>query len=300
MKSAYKIIFSILFSILIVLGAFAFKQYERRIVVKNALNKKEIVQKIRDIEREDRYLNLTSRSTKVTLEDIGISIDTSNLEEYLGSCKYKCIHEFNELILDKEKVKIVINRESADYFLDSIVTDFKDYTNIAYIDFDKNLFYRNSTDATIEIDKPAFYKQFEKNDFLLTKNIEIGTVLQDENREQQKTLTESLVNKVTNNYLLIKYGRQPIYVQPTTLKSFVIVKEENNKTIAIIEKQKIKEFLQTIVEKYDLNIELEESYAISSIANALLYRAGDESPRTAVILPLKGQTETNGEITDEK
>ena len=248
------------------------------------------------------YLNLESQSRTVTLKDIGISYEENELLKATKTCRFRkplffCQNTSNEPIRQEEF--IVVDNTLLSSYLDKLEKEFEFIAKNTSISFQDYSFIAPSNSATISLDKEVFINKESLSRIIDTKDIKIKlNLITKDDINKQETATDNLIEKVTNP-LLIKYGRNPIYIPKNTLKSFITTKEENNLIKGYILEEKVKEYLDSIKEKYAKeDVQIFEKESIRAVQTALLFRTTDYKVNNAVILPIEGRSKTNGELHD--
>ncbi|HLB51858.1 hypothetical protein A3F07_04190 [candidate division WWE3 bacterium RIFCSPHIGHO2_12_FULL_38_15] len=246
------------------------------------------------------YLNIESQSRVVTLEDLGISYDENELQKATETCRFRkplifCRNTSNEPINQDEFV--VVDDTQLSQYLEELENEFKFISKNSIISFYDYSFIAPSESADISLNKDIFINKNSLAQVIDTKDIKIKLNLETkDDLNKQKTSTNNLIENITNP-LLIKYGRNPVYIPKNTLKSFISSKEENDLIKNYILENKVKDYLDNIKDKYEKDeVIILEKESIRAIQMALLFRATDYKVNNAVILPIEGMPRTNGEL----
>ena len=248
------------------------------------------------------YLNIESQSRATTLNDLGITYDENELLKATKTCRFRkplifCRNTSNEPINNDEFIMVDDTRLSQ--YLDELEKEFEFISKNSIISFYDYSFIAPSINATISLNKDVFTNKKSLSQIIDTKDIKIKLNLETkDDLNKQKTATTNLIEKITNP-LLIKYGRNPVYIPKNTLKTFINSTEENNLIKNYISEDKVKEFLNSIKDKYEKDdVKILEKESVRAIQMALLFRTTDYKVNNAVILPIEGKPRTNGELHD--
>jgi len=259
-----------------------------------------VITQAKNLENKKTYINFPHKSILVTYKDLGVSINVNAIKNYYKECstkKVNCTTDINKLIYMPDTNIIQIDQNMLNKYIDMLNTESKTLLEYPKISFDTLSFSAYDKSAKIGINKVKLISQLNAVNIVNSDYIKIETEITSKNSENEIQETKQLMLKATKNALLIKYGRMPIYISPNDLENFIAIDTNSE---AKIQKHKIQKYLETLKNKYKLDIQLEDKEAILSIAHALLFRVNDESPNTAVILPIKGVSKTNGEYTNNK
>jgi len=261
------------------------------------LTYEEAKEKIGSVEQKPLYFNFVDQSISQSYSDIGVFFDKEILKGYVSNCvlKYFCSRALetqkplDEMILiDDAKIEALIAE------LNIHILARKD---TPIISFDDITFYAQAPDAKFEITVDDLKSELIPEKIFSDDPLKIAIKEKTKGTlSLQNQKTEELMNTVTSQALLVKYGRQPVYVSAEKLRNLVrIISDEGIKKITIDE-DLVKALLASFKQTYQLPITLDEFYAVKAIQYSLLYRAGGEKLNSAVILPLAGNPTTDGKV----
>uniref|UniRef100_A0A7C4TLG9 Murein L,D-transpeptidase n=1 Tax=candidate division WWE3 bacterium TaxID=2053526 RepID=A0A7C4TLG9_UNCKA len=248
------------------------------------------------------YLYLSDKSRGVTLKEIGVDIDRDKLEKLTQNCRPKswrilCRNTSNEMV-DPKSV-IAINKWVLGQFLEGIEKDIQYLSKTTVISFEDYTFRAVSPNTKIEINKDMFLDQEKILDWLTSDENQIKlAIITNETKEQQKQATTAVINKLAYP-LLIKYGRNPIYIPTERIRSFITVTEKDGLTYGKLNDYEINRYLDELdlVYKHP-DVVIVRQAAVDSIKRALLFRSTNFEINNAVILPQEGKPKSNGEKAD--
>lgn len=247
------------------------------------------------------FVNFPHRRFVISYEDIGVKFNTGVLKDYVDNCLPKfsgCSQEEPKQRLGDALVSL--DQTKFNEFVNSLNESVKSLLLSPDLSFDEGNFKAHNPKAEIRIDSDALYSQLTPEKIFSEQEISISTVISNPDPERQKQLTKELVDKSTSYPLLIKYGRQPVDIKSAELAGFIRIKENDAESVAVIQKDSIGGYLNSLKEKYPtISVELEPEAAILAIEYALLFRVGGEDPKTAVILPLQGGPSTDGTLANK-
>lgn len=249
------------------------------------------------------YVNLESKSRGVTPEELGITLDRDKLAKLSSTCRTKLLRIFcrntsNEKINPNDV--FVIDEGKLALFLDELNREMSYLSKNNIISFENNTFRALSPEATITVDESEFKSAKSLARIITTDNFVVNLEIESEdNLELQKEATEQLILDISAP-LLIKYGRNPIYVPKTTVSGFIDTLTLDDFFYGKINKKAIKDYIKEISKQYASDdVVLEEVQAIDAISRAMLFRAANYEINNAVVLPLKGNPKSNGELHNE-
>ncbi|MBI2414540.1 L,D-transpeptidase [candidate division WWE3 bacterium] len=248
------------------------------------------------------YLYLSDKSRGVTLKEIGFDIDRDKLEKLAQNCRPKkwrifCQNTSNEVI--DPSLALTINNWILGQFLGSIENDIQYLAKNTVVSFEDYTFRAVTPGSKIEVDKNMFLDKNRVINWLTSDDNQIKLhITSSETKDEQKRATEQVINKVGFS-LLIKYGRNPIYIPAERIKAFISVVEKDSLTYGKLNDYEINRYLDELDLKYKKeDVLVIRSAAVDAIKRALLFRATNYEINTAVILPLEGKPKTNGEMAD--
>jgi lipoprotein-anchoring transpeptidase ErfK/SrfK len=246
------------------------------------------------------YLNVESASIAVTLRDIGIDSNMDELLKATKTCLFReprifCQNTSNEPIESLHTVDI--DREKLNAYLAKLESELQYIAKNNIVDLEKLTFNAVSPKATVEIDKSLFDSNEGVYKLIDSQNIKVKIILKTvDDASLQTKLTKELATKISARPLLIKYGRNPIYVSVPDIANFIDIDTNSNPATASINTNAISAYIDNLEAKYAKDdVIVIKHEAVTAIARALLYRATDYTVNNAVILPLEGKPQTNGE-----
>ncbi|OGC68723.1 hypothetical protein A2415_02100 [candidate division WWE3 bacterium RIFOXYC1_FULL_39_7] len=267
------------------------------------LTEQDAKNKISEILQKPIYLNANYSSRAIQLSEIGVGFDRSKLE---ASTTLKCLLRVGKLSIFCLETKpsktqndvLVINEKVLRDYLTQLEAEFAFVAKNTQILFENYSFSTPGENAQISIDYEDFKKELSSK-ISDTSKISLKINLKSEDDVYlQKQSSLALIEKLTTP-LLIKYGRQPIYIPKETLKTFIDSEETLSKYTNFIKEEPIRAYLKELAEKYATDdVRVVEYDAVKSIQNALLLKAANYEINNAVILPLEGKPRTNGELHD--
>ncbi len=239
----------------------------------DSLQKKERKSQLEKALDKTLYFNSQDTSRAVTFNEIGIYYDSTSESIY-------------------------INREKLDNYLIELEREYAYLSNNTIISFENYSFQVPSDKAKIKLYRAPFSTNESILNLVTNPEVKLRLYLDTlDDPDLQKQKTDSHIEKITSP-LLIKYGRNPIYIPKATLKDF-IVSEGQNPITARIDYDKVSQYLDTLHEKYktdDVNVIHKE--AVDAIRRSLLFRAADYQVNNAVILPIQGNPKSDGSLHD--
>lgn len=246
------------------------------------------------------YLNVNNKSFSTSLNELGYSIN----ENYLKRKTKKCVHFVKLICKPTDNASfnptqaLVFNKTKSANFVKDLNQELVQSKQEPIVDFFYYEFWILSKEAQVNID-PSFtqdskiYKEYGKSFSINTK------LQQNDDEEVQENLMYEHVAKV-NSPLLIKYGRNPLYIPTQVINGFITQSKIDQITRAKISKHKISQYLDELDKEYaSEDVVVIRPEAEDAITMALLYKAADTKANTAVVLPLQGKPKTNGEKADK-
>jgi lipoprotein-anchoring transpeptidase ErfK/SrfK len=218
------------------------------------------------------YLNFENSSRSLYLKDIGI-------------------------VYDKNADKVLIDHQTLNTYLDSLEKDFAFLSKNTVISMEAYYFQVPSDKAAIKLDRTPF--ENAENITKLVNNpqpkikVTLSTV-DDLSLQTQKT--NDLITKISAP-LLIKYGRNPIYIPQDTIKSFMQPQITNGVLTEYLSYDQVSQYLDMLDQKYaSPDVVVIHKEADDAIRRAILFRAADNEVNNAVILPLQGKPKSDGSL----
>ena len=223
---------------------------------------------------EPLYLNLDDSSRSVTFEDMGISYN-------------------------KVKDEVEVNAFKLDEYITSLEKEYEFISKNTIISFEDFTFRAPSSKAKIKIDRTPFSSEEAIIDLATSSprkvKLTMGTM---DDPKMQRAKTDEILETITTP-LLIKYGRNPVYISKDTLKEFIFIEEADGSVYGRVDFDKVSEYLDELHAKYrSSELVVIHNQAVDSIRRALLYRAASEKVNNAVILPLEGKPKSDGSLHD--
>jgi lipoprotein-anchoring transpeptidase ErfK/SrfK len=256
------------------------------------LTVQEATNRLEEYSHKTTLVTFPHRAQRFTYEDLGITFNFSVLTDYLRSCEkrlFTCEEKQYPIPLGERLLSL--NEAVFEGFVVSLNQQVSSLLSSNDISFDDLTFRAHDPEASIQVDGAQLRQQLKSEKVFSQQVIDVHTIIKENhNFEAQSEATATLV---------VKFGRQPLYISSETLSSFITQNEVENFSTAVVSKEAISAFLAELAKEYPLEIELEERYAVLSVAHALLFRAGGENPTTAVILPLKGESSTKGLVANK-
>jgi hypothetical protein len=249
------------------------------------------------------YVNLESKSRGVTPEELGISLNRNILAKLTTTCKTRlfrllCRNTSNEKIdpntifsKDDEKLKAFMDELNAEvaFMANNTILSFEDYT-----------FRALSPEASVSVKNDNFLSLDKLAKIITTENFVLDLeITSEDNVELQKEATKELISGISAP-LLIKYGGTPIYIPVENVRTFLGTFESDGLSYGYIAQEEIGKYLKEIKEDYSSDeIQILHEESVTAISRAMLFRSANYEINNAVILPLIGNSKTNGELHDE-
>ena len=256
---------------------------------------------LQQYEERTTLVTFPHRASRITYADLGVHLDTALLHEYTRQCprfSLTCRERKPSVPLDERIV--VTDEEAFSSFVAGMNEEVRALLESIDISFDDLSVRAHGSGATIVVDEERLRAHLTAEAIISDDAIDLSTRVQYPDKEAQWAATEETVDAATASTLLIKYGRQPVYIPTDTLRSFfTVTADDAGRATGYVSREQIGAYITSLGETYPLDISVEHDEAILSIAYALLFRAGGEPPYTAVILPLEGESGTNGTYADK-
>lgn len=247
------------------------------------------------------YLNLESQSQAVTLEDMGITIDSTQVRQFTMKCYFKSFHYFCDKLSTSEikpESILKIDQEKLDEFTSNLEKELQFIAKNNIVSLEENTFRAVSPNAKVLLDKSKFTDPKNILELFSNDTISLNIELEVEDTTSQNKITQELINRITTP-LLIKHGRNPFYIPTNKLKDFIKVNEVDRVLYGSIDENKVGDYLNELNEEYKVDgVNVLKQEAIWAIQRALLFRATDYEINNAVILPIEGEPKSNGELHD--
>jgi hypothetical protein len=220
------------------------------------------------------YLNLEDSSRSITLKDIGITYD-------------------------KVKDDVNINTFKLNAYLSELEKEYEFLSKNTIISFEDFSFRAPSEHAQIKLDRTPFSSKEIIMQLVSSPVMKMRLTLDTkDDLNIQTTKTDELIEKISTP-LLIKYGRNPIYIPKDTIKGFIDIKEHDGLLTGFIDFDAVSKYLSELDKRYaSTDLVVIHKEAADAIRRAILFRAADYQVNNAVILPLEGLPKTNGELHD--
>ncbi|MBT6401382.1 L,D-transpeptidase [candidate division WWE3 bacterium] len=249
------------------------------------------------------YINLESKSRGVTPEELGITLDRDKLAKMSSTCRTKlfrlfCKNTSNENI-DPNNV-FILDQEKIDLFWEDLNKEVSFLAENNIVSFEDNTFRALSPEATVSLNRETFDTPEGIASIITTDNFVVDLeIVSEDNKELQKTTTESLIAEISAP-LLIKYGRNAIYISSENVASFITSIEKDDFFFGQINKEPIARYMEDLAEEFaSEDIKVVKDLAVESIVRAMLFRAANYEINNAVILPLEGNPKSDGSLHDE-
>ncbi len=200
---------------------------------------------------------------------------------------------------DKSTNEVHINFFKLDSYLTSLEDDYKFLAKNTVISFDDFSFRTPSEHAKVKMDRTQFSSEEAVLQLVTSPQVKVRLNLDTvDDINIQKVKTQELIEKISEP-ILIKYGRNPVYITKEAIKSFIELKEDGGVLTGYIVYNKVSEYLDDLDDMYastDLVVLHHDS--VEAIRRAILFKATDYQVNNAIILPLEGKPRTNGEKHD--
>lgn len=248
------------------------------------------------------YLNLDATSRAISLRDIGINYNVDQILKATKICRFRnprifCANTSNEPVDKNEFIKVDSTKLNA--YLDEFEKELQPLAKNNIVSFEDYSFRAGDKENKLIIDRSIFTNKLDLYNIIDTQTIKIK--LNTNTFGNLKALNQQTLVLIENITipLLIKYGRNPIYIQKSDLKKFILTEDREGITYGKISAEEITKYLETLKVKYAKDdVVILTNEAANAIQNALLFRATDYKVNKAVVLPLEGAPKTNGELSD--
>ncbi len=253
------------------------------------------IKEISKISEKPVYFNLSNQSISPNYKDLGISFKPEALKYFLTTCfaKYFCVPTEKKTF----GTLISIDKDKFESFIKSLSSQVSSGASAPVINFDEVKFYAQAPDAKFSLDDKDLLRNITPEKILSDTPLKINIIQTFKgNVSLQNEETEKLTEKVVSEPLLVKYGRQPVYIQKDELLNLTKKVTNDGRNEVVISESETRKLIDSLKSTYPVDIKLDEFYSIKAIQYALLLRAGEEKLNSAVILPLIGDPETNGKV----
>lgn len=258
-------------------------------------------QLLQDTIQKPIYLNLTSHSRAVSLKEMGTSMDTSKLKGLTKACPSRIIHIFckpTTTIQSQPADVLVVDQPALTTYLTELEQELQFLAKNTIVSFEDYTFRAVSPEAKVILNKDSFTDKAKLVSLLSSDQISLKLELTVEDPKNQKLVTEELISNISYP-LLIKYGRNPIYIPAETVKTFLSTIQRQNVTLGQINEQPVQNYLNDLHKTYKKgDLVVLDREAVEAIRRAVLFRAADYKINNAVVLPIKGKPRSNGEKHD--
>ncbi len=200
------------------------------------------------------YLNTDSASRAVSLKDIGISYDEDELLKATTTCLFNaplmfCQNTSNEPV-DKGGL-LKLDQTILDNYLTALELQMQYVAKNTIISFDDFSFSAPSEQAKITLDKSVFTTPDGIASLIDNKPIKIKLILNNDDDLTAQHLQVLKLIDLISKPLLIKFGRNPIYIPQPTVRSFVTTQERNGELYGLVSASEISNYLDTLKVKYE-------------------------------------------------
>ncbi len=209
------------------------------------------------------YVNYPQKSVRVSLSDIGVSIDNRKNQ--------------------------VLDRKKFESFKDKLDKEFQYLKNAPNINLETNEFYALGGSSNITLDEKDFLTKI--NYQTLTAMAEprvypkfLEVFIETENQKANLVLK----NQIISTPLIIKAGRMEVKVSQATLDSFIEKISIDRKEVLKINTSKIENYLIREDEARKFPTEINFKAAGTKLSNYLLFRLTEENSSKTFILPING------------
>ncbi|MCL5411220.1 MAG: L,D-transpeptidase [Patescibacteria group bacterium] len=245
------------------------------------------------------YLNLPYQSYTLDYADLGVVFDSSVLKNYTQKC-YFSIYCFQEAKASEDSLKdlVKIDQEKFKELVRGIDKGLEPVSSAPQASFEEGYVYAQDPKAKVVVDTSHLAAQLTVEKIFsqsgLVVQLKTATYV---DKEVQRQATEDLAKGLSNDSLLVKYGREPVTAKKEQVAAFLTVMQKEDTWVVSVSADKVTEFLKDITSRYaSLPVELEEKAAVRAIQYALLFRATGEQVNRPIILPLKGGPSTDGSL----
>lgn len=203
------------------------------------------------------------------------------------------------IVYDPKNDEVNIQTIALENFIKKLEKDYEFMSKNTIISFEDYSFKAPSDQAKVLLDRNMFSDKKHLIELATNKPVKIKVSLDTwDDSEKQLAKTQEIITKITKP-LLIKYGRNPIYIPTEKLSDFVDVEQIDNIYTGFIKYDPISAYIKELDQKHaNPDIVVMHNEAVEAIRQALLFRATDYQVNNAVILPLEGKAKTDGSLHD--
>lgn len=218
------------------------------------------------------FINFPNKSHQYSLEEIGISFNNKK---------------------DRQ-----IDENKFNSFRTNLEKELQYLTQNPNINLEKNEFYILGIDSKIFLDEEKFLNELNFNNLLQNNEIRISPKFRESfSLKQNIDANQKLINKMTNNSLTIKIGRQIFILDSQKLQTFLTkYQDQNNKEIIIVEKKKIEDYLSNLKKTQKLPAEFNLSESSQKLTSHLLFRLTEEVHTKTLVLPITSSYTLNPDL----
>lgn len=209
------------------------------------------------------YVNYPQKSVKISLLEIGVSIDNRKNQ--------------------------VVDRKKFEQFKDKLNKEFEYLKNSPNINLETNEFYVLGDSSNISLDEKDFLSKLNYQSLLgpaepriYPKFLEI--FIESQNQKANTKLRE----KIIATPLTIKAGRMEIPLAKATVDNFIDKTYQDKKEVLKVDTSKIEKYLIKENESRKFPTDVNYKAASTKLANYLLFRLTEESSSKTFILPISG------------
>ncbi|MEZ6255187.1 MAG: L,D-transpeptidase [Patescibacteria group bacterium] len=252
---------------------------------------------------EPIYLNFESKSRSITPTELGINVNIEMLKQMSKTCyktlgiRYLCVDNNTKNITSQDTLEI--NNELLNPYVLELNTEMAYLKDNTVVSLENYTFKRLSKNATVVI---AEEKLTDKSTLANLIGASAGSIILEpkivDDNSSQKKETEAVLDLI-NRTLLIKYGRNPVYIPAGKIAEFTSFTTKDGITEGHVATDNIHKYLEELGQKYESeNVAIILPEAVDAIARALIFRAANYQINTAIVLPLEGKPITNGDKAD--
>jgi lipoprotein-anchoring transpeptidase ErfK/SrfK len=209
------------------------------------------------------YVNYPQKSVRVSLSDIGVSIDNRKNQ--------------------------VLDRKKFESFKDKLDKEFQYLKNAPNINLETNEFYALGGSSNITLDEKDFLTKINYQTLTAVAEPRVYPKFLEvfiETENQKANL--QLKNQIISTPLTIKAGRMEVKVSQATLDSFIEKISADRKEVLKINTSKIENYLIREDGARKFPTEINFKAAGTKLSNYLLFRLTEENSSKTFILPING------------
>ncbi len=209
------------------------------------------------------YVNYPQKSVKLSLSEIGVSIDN--------------------------KKNQVVDRKKFEQFKDKLNKEFDYLKNAPNINLETNEFYALGDSSSITLDEKDFLSKLNYQSLSAFAEPRIYPKFVETFKESQnQSANTKLKEQILATPLTIKAGRMEMSVSKTVIESFIEKTYQNQKEVLKINNNKIENYLIKENELRKFPTEINFKAAGTKLANYLLFRLTEENSNKTFIIPISG------------